>query len=344
MGPPTNQITVIPNPAVKDTRGNIPGIPDSVKKTSHIHLKFGVTGSRQLSLQVYDTTNITNPTEYADNGASVGFIHEPGTLAGAIQNNIPVIYGIASSGTSDNKDTGVCKLSPYYNPILKSNPTSEKDAGVVTTNLWSLTACDDGGQKNWVYFLRNVGDDTNPKIVLVQLDVDPLDRADETILELNYSAGAGSRLASFFDESPYVFYVHDAEDELGIYYVNATTPKSANRINDTSTVKTKSPLAIVTNASTNDRNDITLQLTLYFVNNNGYLSYVLGTLDNGYITWDQTHQSLQNIRVDQTSSLAVISGADNKTHYIYVVPREGQAGGYVVKTATPWQRRVAPPS
>ncbi|KAF5856162.1 hypothetical protein ETB97_007819 [Aspergillus alliaceus] len=338
MALPTNQITVIPNPAVKDTRGDIPGIPDSQKKASHIHLKFGVTGSRQLSLQVYDTTNIDNPTGYVDHGASVGFIHEPGTLAGAIHNNIPVVYGISSSGTSEDSYTGVCKLSPYYNPILKATAIGEKDSGVVTTNLWSLTACDNGDQRNWLYFLRKMGDDKNSNIVLVQLEVQPLDKAKETILELNYKAAAGSRLASFYEESPYVFYVvNDEVDDFGIYYVNATTPKSANMINDTSSVEPKSPLAIVTNASTNANNDITLQLTLYFINNNGLLSYVLGTLENGSITWRPAHQSLQHIKVDQTSSLAVISGADNKTHYIYYVPKGDPAGGYVVKTATPWQ-------
>lgn len=88
MSPPTNQITVLPNPAVKDNSPEIPGVPDSVKRTSHIHLKFGVTGSRNVSLQVYDTTNITNPTQFADNGSTMGFIHEPGTLASTIQNNI----------------------------------------------------------------------------------------------------------------------------------------------------------------------------------------------------------------------------------------------------------------
>lgn len=88
MAPLTNQITVIPNPAVKDTPRDIHDVPDSVRNTSHIHLKFGVSGNRQLSLQVYDTTNIKHPTGYADNNAPTGTIHEPGTLAGAVHNNI----------------------------------------------------------------------------------------------------------------------------------------------------------------------------------------------------------------------------------------------------------------
>lgn len=205
-------------------------------------------------------------------------------------------------------------------------------------------------------------DDTNPKVVLVQLEVNPLDKAKETVLDLNYKVGAGSRLASIFGGSPYVFYVRDVEGEIGIYFVDATNPNSgmctsfqhfvailtngptAQQIHDTATVKTKSPLAVVTNASTNDSNDIILQITLYFVNLNGYLSYVLGTLEEGYIRWNKVHQSLENFKVDQTSSLAVLSGADNKTHYIYFVPKGGDAGGYVVKTATPWQRPLVPPS
>ncbi|KAE8381124.1 hypothetical protein BDV26DRAFT_289827 [Aspergillus bertholletiae] len=340
MAPLTNQITVIPNPAVKDTPREIPNVPDSVKNNSHIHLKFGVTGNRQLSLQVYDTTNIVHPTEYTDNKAPTGSIHEPGTLAGAVHNNIAVVYGIAGFASKDTGKASICKLSPYYNPIAKANPASEEDQGPIQTNLWSLTACDDGDEGNWVYFLRNQGTETDPNIVLVELEIGLQDQAVERPLDVDFTIGAKSRLTSFYEKAPYVFFVHE-EDDRGIYFVNATKTKAATQINDTMTVKESSPLAIVTNASTNTNNEVTLQLTLYFVNLNGYLAYVLGTLDNGYITWQDGHQSLANIHVDQTSSLCAISGADNKTHYIYLVPKGNPAGAYQVHRTTPWQ--VSPP-
>lgn len=65
-----------------------------------------------------------------------------------------MVYGVASSGSGETGNVGICKLSPYYNPIANDN-----GKGPVKTNLWSLTACDDGDQGNWIYFLRDQGYD-----------------------------------------------------------------------------------------------------------------------------------------------------------------------------------------
>ena len=199
------------------------------------------------------------------------------------------------------------------------------------------------------------------KIVLVQLVIGEEDQATETPLDVNITLGAKSRLTSFYEQSPYVFFVHEGRNR-GIYYINATQPQfresysplptipatgtngvnTVNPVANTSNVIESSPLAIVTNSSTNKNNEVILQLTLYYVNNNGYLTFVLGTLEKGQIRWNETFQGRENIAVDQTSSLCAISGADTKTHYIYLVPDGDAAGAYRVFTTTPWQ--VAPPN
>ncbi|KAJ5105025.1 hypothetical protein NUU61_002372 [Penicillium alfredii] len=354
MAPLTNQITVLPNPAVDDNPRDIPGSPGSVR-SSHKHLKFGVTGNRQLSLQIYSTTNTNHPTGYVDNNAPTGTIHEPGTLAGAVQNKIAVVYGIASSGSGETGNVGICKLSPYYNPIA-----SDDGKGPIQTNLWSLTACDNRDQRNWIFFLRKEGTDQDSKIVLVQLVIDELDQAAVTPLKVPTTIGAKSRLTSFYEKIPFVFFVHEGK-RRGIYYINSTQAEigeshpfrlqspatgtdgenTAIPIRNTNSVIESSPLAIVTNVSTHKNNQVFLQLTLYYVDNNGFLSYVLGTLEKDQITWLDAGETLENIEVDQTSSLCAINGADGKTHYIYLVPDGGAAGAYKVFTTTPWQ--VSPP-
>ena len=196
--------------------------------------------------------------------------------------------------------------------------------------------------------------------MLVQLVIDEQDQAAETPLGVPITIGAKSRLTSFYEKIPYVFFVHEGK-RRGIYYINSTQAdigeshplrvqspatgtdgeNTVNPIRNTNSVIESSPLAIVANVSTRGNNQVFLQLTLYYVDNNGYLSYVLGTLEKDQITWLDSGETLENIEVDQTSSLCALSGADGKTHYIYLVPDGGAAGAYRVYTTTPWQ--FAPP-
>ncbi|THC90268.1 hypothetical protein EYZ11_010276 [Aspergillus tanneri] len=308
-------------------------IPNPILTKSHLHLKYTISPNAQLSFEIRDSNDRIKYMPYKDNGTVEGAANDPGSLAAVMQNYIPVVYGIAS----DSKQRRcICKLSPYYNPLAQQNE-------VFLASGNGLAACGDGQETNLVYFVNDVGTKSDPRIALIELQVTG-DQATPTVFDaLPYKPDAGTYLTAFFHESPFVFYTDTSRREKGIYHFNPTAPRTVQLVLNTAGISPQTPLAVATSPSKNEKNNaFRLLVAVYFMNDNGYLARATGRLDEGSITWSSTTQSLQNIQLDQTTSLAVVNNATAiNTVYVYYIPDGRPASDYRIVVDNPWLKDIA---